>query len=197
MLEKFKPLIYSSEIQRKQVEEKCLQQVIENNPNHTRENIFKLICSKTPNEIAEEYYIYSLLPKEGQMLFDLTVDKFGKNLWNRKAWENKTCHKRCPFGDICKKQLIQVDEKFKCYGQLYFRKINAEKVKQLALNHTVKIFNNDKSVYMDLNQYYDEQMLSSFFFQYEWFIWNFGDYGEKKGKVNGENVIQFLQNSKY
>lgn len=58
--------------------------------------------------------------------------------------------------------------------------------------NSIKIIRPNGNIFIDLNSInYDKQILSDFFFEYEWFIWWFGDLRENN-KINGYNVISCL-----
>lgn len=192
MLEKYQSIIYQNEEDKEKVKKDCLNFIIHKYKNYTKEEILNLIFSDQPNEISDDY-AFALLETEGHMLFDITAKKFGFKIWKGKAWKNKTCKRKCPFGDECKKYLITIDNLRYCYGQLYYNKITENEIIEMSKNHKIKIINPNENVHIDLNMDYDEQIFSNFFFDYEWFICWFGDNaGRKNKKVNGYNVIHLL-----
>lgn len=193
MLAQYKDIIYKDSATVKRVENKCLDYVLAAHRNVTKDEIIASIASGEVNDLNSDYY-FALLMEEGQLLFDVAEKKFGRNLWRSDAWKNTKCKKRCPFGNICKKQLVQIEDELFCYGQLYYRKINEQIMISMANDKRIKILKPNGEVYIDLNcSEYDEQLLSEFFFKYKWFIWWLGDNGEYSGtKINGYNVISFL-----
>ena len=194
MLKKYEHLIYANVSEKKKVENECIDLVVKEHREYSKEKILELILSDKPNDIDSDYQMYILMT-EGSLLFDKAAKKFGDKLWQSKAWKNKTCKRRCPFGDVCRKYLVKIDNECFCYGQLYFSKITENKILEMLKEHNIQLLNSNGSVYIDLNNAddYKRQFFGSFFFEYEWFIWWFGDDGGRKDKkVNGNNVIQLL-----
>ncbi len=188
MLKKFQKLIYKNLSEKEKVRSECLDFITHRYKNYSIDEILKFIDSNTSNEIADDYF-FALMQTEGQMLFDIAVKKYGLAIWNGKAWKNKKCKRKCPFGDECRKYLIQIDNKKFCYGQLYKNNITQNQIIKLLKSCQVKILFPDEKIYLDLNKKYDKQLLDSFFSEFDQFIDWFGD---GKNKVYGYNVIQFL-----
>jgi hypothetical protein len=180
VIEQFKSLIYISDDERKSLQNDVYNSTL-------------LQCPDLPGSDSFEFeFKYNLMIKEGYRLFNLVSEKFGYKLWSNKAWRTKTCELKCPFGDICKKYIVKIDNNKLCYGQLYFKKINEDKLIYMTKYNSIKIIRPNGNIFIDLNSInYDKQILSDFFFEYEWFIWWFGDLRENN-KINGYNVISCL-----
>lgn len=191
MLEKYRQLIYKNPAEIKNLEKKCWDNVVKSYPVELN------IDDESRKQILEHDYNSSVIFAEGQMLFELAAQKFGNKLWSGNAWKNKSCRTICPLGNMCKKNLVQIDNECFCYGQLYHQKITDDELILMAENnHSIKIIKADGKIHIDLNdtnneKIFSEQIFSAFFFSYQWFIWWFGDNGGK-GKVNGINVINKL-----
>lgn len=193
MLEKYRQLIYDSKSEQEKIENECLHLVINENPETPESEIIKAVFDNTPNKYAQDYGSY-LAMSEGELLFKMTAEKFGYKLWNGKAWKNKTCKKSCPFGGICKKELIKINDDVLCYGQLFCKGLTESKIVKMTKTHRISLLKSDGSVYIDLNNTPDiaeNEIFSNFFFDYDLFVMWFGDYGYNH-KINGENVIRLL-----
>lgn len=191
MLKKFKGIIYQDENAEKKVIDDCIKYVIGLYPNIEPQEVINSIQNGKNDDINCDYAL-ALLQAEGTMLFNIAAEKFGSELWKNQAWKKTNCIKRCPFGSMCKKYLVQIDAEMLCYGQLMSQKIREEDLINLSKRSNIKIYRSNNDIYIDLNSaYYDDQLLSSYFFDHNWFIWWFGDNG-CKGKLNGYNVIPYL-----
>lgn len=191
MLRKYKSIIYKYGDAEKKVIDDCIKYVIDLYPNIDPHEVMNSILSDEPNNINCDY-TFALLQTEGTMLFNIAVEKFGTKLWENQAWQKADCSKRCPFGNMCKKYLVQIDTEKFCYGQLRLQKVGEKELISLSETQSIKIYKPNNDIYIDLNSTnYDDQLLSNYFFDHEWFIWWFGDNGGK-GKVNGCNVISYL-----
>lgn len=191
MLSKYKSIIYKNENEEKKVIDDCINYVIDLYPNTDPCEIKASISREEINDINCDY-TFTLLQTEGRLLFDIAVDKFGKTLWENQAWEKPNCSKECPFGSMCKKYLVKIDTEKFCYGQLKFQKIGEKELIGLSKEHDIKIYKTNNDIYIDLNSDYDDQFLSDYFFEHEWFVWWFGDFSDDGDKVNGYNVIPYL-----
>ncbi len=193
MLSQYRCIIYKDKETFKNIENECVNSVLNIHQDRTKEDVITSITLGEVNDINADYY-FALLMAEGRLLFEVAEKKFGRILWSTDAWRKKDCKKRCPFGNICKKELVQIDDVLFCYGQLYYRRISENIMIDMTKNKSIKVLKPNGEVYIDLScSDYDEQLLSEFFFRYEWFIWWFGDNGGRNGgKVNGGNVIPYL-----
>lgn len=193
MLEKYESLIYADKAAKEETHRKCIQFVKDNHPNSSIAEIDKALNSAISNDIIYDYEFCELMT-EGKLLFDKVASKFGEKLWRGNAWKNATCRRKCPFGDICKKEIVQIDDDFLCFGQLYDRKISEKKLLEKTEAHIVKFIrqNGDSFTLTACLSDSDKETLSSWFFEYEYFIWWFGSCGRKGGKVSGVNVISLL-----
>lgn len=144
---------------------------------------------KTKSEQKDKFnYLYDVMADEGAALFKLVAQKIGFKLWKEKAWKNKTCRKKCPLGESCRKRLLIIDGQKYCIGQLltvydtFSPLVLEEKLKE---RNNVKIMEPNGEI-TSINE--DE---GSFFFEYEYFIWWFGERNFGKRKIYGENAIKF------
>ncbi len=191
MLEEFKSIIYKDKNEEKKVIDDCIKYVMGLYPNIDPHKVINSIMNDENSNINYDYN-FALLQTEGTKLFNIASEKFGTKLWENQAWKKAECSKRCPFGSMCKKYLVQINTEMLCYGQLMSRKIREEELINLSEKNDIKIYKLNNDIYIDLNSTnYDDQHLSSYFFEHDWFIWWFGDNGGK-GKVNGYNVIPYL-----
>lgn len=181
MLEKYRTIIYKSEIEKRKVRDECIEEVMGRNPGCTKEEVLEAIkyieevMERNPGCTEEEVfeainnedskksylslkYAQSLEWAESAMLFDVAVKKFGEKLWDSKKTLNRTCKKLCPFGFMCKKYYVQIEgEKF-CYGQLHQMHINEEELGRIAKEKQVKLMKPNGDIYIDLNApEYDEE----------------------------------------
>lgn len=194
MLHEYQKLIYEDEKAKEKVKNDCLNEVLNMHKNRTKDEVIKAIVSDEPNEINSDYE-FALLMTEGQMLFDKAVKNFGEKLWNGAAWQKDNCKVKCPFGSMCKKDMVIIDKNQYCYGQIYQKRLCEKDLIEMAKNnHTINIVNDNDHVYLDLNNSkHDKQLLSEYFFKHDWFIWWFGDNdGRVNDNVNGYNIIPFL-----
>lgn len=195
MLKKYQKLIYSSNTQKQEIHNQCIRCAKKYNPGYSVEEIENALNSNKPTKIYYDF-IEAKLQIEGQMLFDKSVIKFGNSLWNGSAWKNKTCDSRCPFGNACQKEKIQIDGTFYCYGQLYQNNITYKSLYNMSKkNHYVSFVEPTGEIQaLDfIHSENDTEKISSWFFGYTYFIWWFGDYKDSKSKkINGENVIAYL-----
>lgn len=201
MYEGFKNLIYKSEEDEKAVIEKVILYVMELN-SCTREELLEAISKDEPETSKErdiQYdYCMELNLTENCMLFNLTVDRFGRKLWSNNAWHNKTCRRKCPFGSICKKRLFEIDSKLFCYGQLYVKHneyISSDSIEELFSKQHIRVINADGTVYVDTKSpNFDIQMLAWCFDEYVFFLDDFGNkYTRYPNKIFGNNAIHLLK----
>lgn len=191
MLEEFKSIIYKDKNEEKKVIDDCIKYVMGLYPNIEPHKVINSIMNDENSNINYDYN-FALLQTEGSMLFNIAAETFGMELWKSHAWEKTNCNKRCPFGSMCRKFLVQIDTEKLCYGQLMFQKIREKELISLSQEYDIKIYKPSNDIYIDLNsKNYDDQLLSSYIFDHDWFIWWFGD-NCGKGKVNGYNVIPYL-----
>lgn len=197
MLEKYKSIIYENKEVEEKVKDTCINCIVVEHKDYTREEIMNQIASREPNDLQADFSFY-LLMEEGKLLFDKAVKKFGNTLWSGEAWRISDCKRKCPFGDMCRKYLVEIDNIKYCFGQLYHNhnEIRENKLVKIIIKmadkYAIKILKTDGNALVDLKSpNFDVQILSGFFSNYEWFVWWFGDNGGK-GKVNGCNVIPFL-----
>lgn len=174
------------------VKRKCRNLVIESTPEFSKEEIINFIFSEEPNQFNAEFY-FNLSMIESEMLFEKVAKKFGTKLWKGHAWENKTCRRNCPFGCICKKYCIKIENDIFCYGQLYDQKINEDTIYNMAETKQIYLLNSNRKVIVYLNKSttFEKEIFSNYFFDYGMFIVEFGDYGDKH-KINGEKFILLL-----
>lgn len=193
MLSQYRSIIYKDKETFRNVEKECVKSVLNIHQDRKKKDILSSIALGEVNDINADYY-FALLMAEGRLLFEVTEKKFGRILWSTDAWKKIDCEMKCPFGNMCKKELVKIDDELICYGQLYYRRISENIMIDMAKNKSIKVLKPNGEVYIDLScSNYDEQLLSEFFFRYEWFIWWFGDNrGRNGGKVNGGNVIPYL-----
>lgn len=93
------------------------------------ENILKY----KSDEITEDWPLavlvnYEIMQYESEKLFDIAAEQFGRNLWEREAWQLSVCENKCPFAACsrlfeykqgCDKKLFEINGKKYCYGQIY------------------------------------------------------------------------------
>ena len=89
MLKKYEHLIYANVSEKKKVENECIDLVVKEHREYSKEKILELILSNKPNYIDSDYQMYILMT-EGSLLFDKAAKKFGDKLW-----QNKACKIRC------------------------------------------------------------------------------------------------------
>lgn len=164
MLSEYQKLIYEDEKVKEKVKNDCLNEVLNIYKNRTKDEVIKAIASDKPNDINSDYE-FALLMTEGQMLFDKAVKNFGEKLWNGGAWQKENCKEKCPFGSMCKKDMVVIDKNRYCYGQIYQKKIcEKDLLEMVTNNHTINIVNANDHVYLDLNDSnHDKQLLSEYF----------------------------------
>lgn len=191
MNEIYEHLIYSSEFEKEKVLSEIKNDVFANNPTISPELIESAIDSKENNIYNCEFDTHKRIV-EGKRLFKRAEEKFGNILWANDNLDYSNCNVNCPFGEICRKAMVQIGDKKVCYGQLYHSNITEEDLKTMAKNGTsVKLYSGKGSLIADLNSpSFDEQILSAYYFEHETFIWEFGDI--ENNKVIGGNVIPFL-----
>ena len=192
MLAKYKSIIYKDKNHERTVINNCINYIQKNHPNYTKEEMYDLI-EKNRDDMVSWDFIEELLMTEGQMLFAISVERFGNKLWARDKLP-KNCGELCPFGDMCDKYLVKIDGECFCYGQmLHKHKINMKLLQKIAKEKQVKIIKPNGETFIDLSlQNYDEQLLSYYLFEYEYYIMWFGDNNHNKFKVNGNNIIKKL-----
>lgn len=198
MLSKYQPLIYKNEDEKSAVREQIISEVMKY-CSCTRDEVLEGIHVNNPNDNRIECTFTEItLYTEGQKLFDLTAERYGRKLWSGAAWKNKTCRKRCPFGGMCNKSLIEIDGTLYCYGQLFQKNQGKENLTEMARMQRIRIIKPDGKVCQDsFADNYDEQVLSSFLFQYELHILYFGEPYTSGGKrIRGSNVIRLLADAK-
>lgn len=99
----------------------------------------------TENWPLDVLVFYDVMQYESKKLFDIATDKFGKSLWESKAWRLQNCEDECPFGACtriykhktgCDKKLFEFDGQKYCYGQIYINlpNLNQEKKTELLKN---------------------------------------------------------------
>lgn len=191
MLERYKQIIYKNKSEEMKVIDDCINDVIDLYPNIEPQRIRNSIINSEYNDINADY-TFALLRAEGSRLFSIAVNKFGTKLWKNQAWKKSNCSKKCPFGSMCEKYLVKIDTEKFCYGQLMIQNIGEKELISLSKEHDIQIYKTNNDIYIDLNSDYDDQWLSGYFFECEWFIWWFGDFGDNNRKVNGYNVIPYL-----
>lgn len=193
MLKKYRTIIYESEDEINKVIDNCINRVLKNHPECTKEEILESII-KNKSDILNYDFTNELLMTEGKMLFDIAAAKFGEKIWGSNVKLDNTCKKLCPFGDMCNQYFVEIEGEHICYGQMLQMQINMKSLQMIAIEKQVKIIKPNGEIFIDLSfPEYDEQLLADYFFQYEWFIMRFGEdckYG--KHKVNGNNVISHL-----
>lgn len=191
MIEEYQHLIYENDEEKERVQQSVFEETLNCNKEYTVQQGSEAIQSHDKSEFDYDY-VLTLMRAEGEMLFDKAVKMFGEPLWNGHAWQNKSCRARCPFGDMCRKELVAIEDNILCFGQLYKNNIDDEKLIRMSRSKRIKIINSDGSVHIDLSKEFDIQALSWFFFKHTSFIWHFGDYELHKDRVNGINVISLL-----
>lgn len=165
MLAKYKNIIYKDENAEKKVIDYCTKYVVNLYPDVDPHKIEKSIQDKENNAINQDY-AFVLLQSEGRLLFNITAEKFGMALWKNQAWEKSDCFKKCPFGNMCKKYLVQIDMEKLCYGQLISRNICEKELVILSKTCNIKILKPNNEIYLDLDlnsNNYDNQLLSGYF----------------------------------
>lgn len=193
MLKKYRTIIYKNDDEVNKVIDTCINHVLKNHPECTKDELLKSIITKK-NDILNYDFINELLMTEGKMLFDIAVAKFGERIWNSNVQLDDNCKILCPFGDMCEQYFVEIEGDRICYGQMLRKQINMKSLQKIAIDKKVRIIKPSGEVFIDLNlPEYDEQLLSYYFFQYEWFIMRFGESCEyDKHNVNGNNVISHL-----
>lgn len=181
MLEQYRTLIYTNDEERQKSENKYRDEAIKS------VNQIDYITATQRYEITANETQMNALYYEGRKLFNLAVKKFGYNLWHGEAWQFKTCKRKCPFGNMCRKILFEIDNKKYCYGQIYSGipcEVNDE-LHQKFDNGIYRVIRPDGSSCSG------QESLSFHISFYENFILEFGDYGIDK-KINGRNIIPLL-----
>ena len=195
MYEEFKSLIYKSKEEEQAVIDEVIFDVIKKH-SCTKEELLNALSEDEPNEIQSDYH-WELRTTENYMLFKLAVDKIGRKLWSNKAWHNKTCRRRCPFGDICRKRLIEIEGELFCYGQLYIKHniyVSSDSIKELYPTQHIRVIEPDGTIFIDnRSPKFDIQIFASCLGEYEFFILDFGDKFTYPNKIYGNNVIRLLQ----
>lgn len=186
MDEIFEKLIYNSEEEKQKVHKECIGRVVGyyNLSSTFKQASFDEVereLAKVPldtdleNTSARAFATYSAYTElkdgiESRMLLNYVRKNGADKLWSGKAWQNKTCKRRCPFGEMCNKDVLSIDGTKMCYGQLLSRDLTFEKVKTLETggSEIERILNNG-----DISEY----SIESFFESYESFMdW----FGQKK-----------------
>lgn len=184
MDKKYRKLLYSSKNDEEKVLKKCIEYALE--------------FSDFGTSDFESDYSYALLSEEGKMLFEIAVQRFGKQLWNSEAWHSEKCKSNCPFGEMCKKEKIQINEKCYCYGQIYLNDITKAKLYNNVDYCYISLVNCNNEIILNLNSCLNnslkKEQFENFFSEMYWFIIQFGD--SRGGKhIIGENIInQLLRN---
>ena len=190
MLEKYKGLIYKSDDERKQAERRIFEECFTAYPELSADDYINADDERLPPDLRGLYY--RLLEEyEGNCLFELAVNKFGKSLWLNGAWGRKWCKRRCPFGNVCRKELYEYKGKRYCYGQIYLR-VNPYLSDRLKNDY---IFSDYSIIFSDGKRINSEKILKAqgmYLSSYETFISEFGE-KDSTGKINGRNVIPFLK----
>ena len=189
MLSKYRSLIYANNEEMKEVENTCLSSVCDRHPDIPRNEIIRQIESDEATDIGYDYYL-ELAIAEGERLISLVREKIGVKLWTGKAWKQKGCKKTCPYGDVCTKTLLQIDDDRFCFGQLFLMGItDTKKLIPLLNEHHIELIYTESNAVIDVNRtltedteksrFYKER-LGNFFFDYLYCsIWFGEDYGEK------------------
>lgn len=157
----------------------------------------EIYCKRNPDASDDEYdEIFNRV--ENQKLFERAFQKYGRTLWKKNSpWKSKKCHIKCPVADICTKKLLQIDNTKLCYGNLYFNRIDCDKLKELEeQGHIIQIIDMSGKVILKLNHTASDTerelvflFVNTLYFMY---IMNFGDYSNRRRNVNGSNVIPYL-----
>lgn len=189
MLSKYRSLIYANNEEMKDVENTCLSLVCDRYPDIPRNEIIRQIEADEATDIGYDYYL-ELAIAEGERLISLVREKFGVKLWKGKAWKQKSCKKTCPYGDVCTKTLLKIDDERFCFGQLYLMEItDTKKLIPLLNEHHIELIYTEWNAVIDVNSTLTEdteksrfykECLGNFFFDYLYCsIWFGEDYGEK------------------
>lgn len=123
-------------------------------------------------------------------VFKMACDRFGYELWNGRAWQNKTCKRSCPLADFCKKETIVIGGERLCRGQIF-----SKGIKEDALPPSTPVLNADGSVYY-LKSDAPEFFASIFdiFFEVGYY------FGESKGTgshlIGGNVILQLYKEKK-
>ena len=161
MNNEYRYLIYSNKQDENRNIQNCMNIAAELS-NCTITSIEKDIANRISSE-AVCNYTDALLWSEGTALFKLICDSFAIDLWKSNDCLSAECTRKCPFGDICQKDYISIDNKKICYGKLttsYGIKSSEELIK-LAEDHNISICGENESIIADLNSSYDEQRVES------------------------------------
>ena len=138
MLKKYRTIIYESEGEINKVIDNCINHVLKNHPECTKEEILESII-KNKSDILNYDFTNELLMTEGKMLFDIAAAKFGEKLWNSNVELDNTCKKLCPFGDMCNQYFVEIEGEHICYGQMLQMQINMKSLQTIAIEKQVKI----------------------------------------------------------
>lgn len=181
MNEKYKHLIYENQTDEEKVKQECYDYALRYN-------------SVGTNDFELDYSI-ALLLEEGKMLFDLVAKTFGKQLWNNGSWQTEHCERNCPFGEMCKKNKLQIDGEYYCYGNIYMKNITENRLISLLNEQHICIVNANNEVIVDLNSSFgdfgEREKFANFFSEMYWYIEWFGD--SRGGKqVVGETILDLL-----
>lgn len=194
MLEKYRPLIYATKEEGEKVKQEAIESVIRNwskeisRKEVTREEIIQSINEKD-NKYDPEYFM-ELAIREGDMLFEKVAEKFGYKLWNGKAWRNKTCKRTCPLSSACKKELVQIDNEYFCYGQLLAKKIYNRELHKIAETHLVQLLNSDGTIIVNFSEALaNDDVFRVQLFQFDDFEDLIEWFGEESGTSRRTKVI--------
>lgn len=117
-VEKYRTIIYESEGEINKVIDNCINHVLKNHPECTKEEILESII-KNKSDILNYDFTNELLMTEGKMLFDIAAAKFGEKLWNSNVELDNTCKNFVPSGicaiNILWKLKVSIFVMDKCY----------------------------------------------------------------------------------
>lgn len=193
MNEKYKSIIYSSNQDMQNTIDQCLQTAADRN-NCSKADVQEDIKNNIKSAAVCDY-VDALLWSEGTALYTKICQCFASELWKSNACLSNECAKKCPFGDICRKDYVLINDNKFCYGRLTtLCGIKSDKeLIELATKQHISICRENGSIIADLNSSYDEQQVESWFGKYEWHIKWFGDSNNASGKaIRGEQAILAL-----
>ena len=197
----YKPLIYKDKEEEEKFIEDCLDEYLEFNHMTVTSKEEREKIKNTHNHSDFEWYF---ITSQCYRLFTLVYDKIGKKYWSSDIWSKDDCRVGCPFGELCDRQFISIDEQYYCYGQLILKKElgTDELLDSVAAGKRFKIVDHDSTVRFDSKGAgldICEIRFNNYILEHDFYLNYFGDAScirDKEGElryviIGGNSISQY------